>query len=107
MSKAQVSALLAGLALAAALGACSRQPKIVVAPATAEESSLCAQKAAAAYGAGVPNVSLGAMETDPTEDYDYALPGAAQNAAGQGTQFLCRFNADREIVDVVTYIPAR
>jgi len=106
MSRARVSAIIAALAGTALLVGCSRWSQIVVAPLTGEEAGACVQRASTTYRIAGANIALGQMEIDPTDDYAFAVLGAAQGV-GIGTQFLCRFDANRALVDVVTYIPPR
>ena len=96
-------ALIAIATAATALAGCAREDAPAIAATTAAEGIECVNRAAAAYDVGLEYINLGPIEEDHTGAFTFAIPGTAERAAGQTTTFLCRLDANRTLVDIVTF----
>jgi hypothetical protein len=95
--------LTATAAVVAALAGCAREEAPTIAATTAAEGVECVNRAAEAYQVGLEYINLGPIEEDRTGAFTFAIPGTAARAAGQTTTFLCRLDANRTLVDIVTF----
>ena len=97
------------IAVTAALGVVSGCSK--KAPETftgsAEVGKACVEKAAAAYQVSLNYITISPLIADPSRSYAFAYPGVVQQSSGVSKNFLCRLDAEKNFVDIVTWVPKK